>query len=239
MPSAQTSTNLKTIDIEGQIEDTTARIAYCDIQDLATAVDYDPLYTTVEGLMDADPQFVLDGLFTETGKYVPGDWHIQKGSPCINKGNPAYVAAAGEKDIDGETRIMNGRIEIGVDEVEMAIAARINVVPNKLFVPCKGYVMAMIRLPEGYAVQDIDATSIRLNDELAAQCLYLSRHNAVALFDIEKVHALLGDVEGKVELTVTGQLTDETVFTGSDIVQVIQIQWKNWLKQLYHSAWKK
>lgn len=233
------STNHKTIDIAGQMAGTTARIAYCDIQDLATAVDYDPLYTTVEGLIDADPLFVQNGSFTETGDYIPGDWHLQKASPCINTGNPAYVAVSGETDIDGEARVMNGRIEIGVDEVEMAIAAKIDITPEKLNIPGKGFVMAMIRLPQGYAVQDIDAASIRLNGKLSARSLKQCRNNTVAVFELEKVGDLLGGVEGNVELTVTGQLTDETVFTGSDTVQVIQVQWKNWLKQLYLSARKK
>jgi hypothetical protein len=231
------STNLKTIDISGQIENTT-RLAYCDIQNLATAVGYDPLYTTVEGLMDNNPLFVLDGSFTQAGEYTPGDWHLQKRSPCINAGNPAYVALPDEKDIDGEQRVMNGRVEIGVDEVEMAIAAKIDIVPGRLIVPCKGFVLAMIRLPEGYAVKDINAKSILWNGKLAARCLEKCRCNAIAVFDLDKVSDLLDDVEGKVGVTISGQLANGMAFAGSDIVQVHQIHWKNWFKRLCHSACK-
>lgn len=235
-----TGYNLKTIDITGQIDGTTARIAYCDIQDLANSLSYEnALVTTVEGLMDNDPAFVLNGSFTEDGEYVPGDCHLQKSSPCINAGNPVYVAAEGETDIDGEVRIMNGCIEIGVDEVEMAIAAKIDIVPGKLVIPCKGFVWAMIRLPEGYAVKDIDAKKIRLNDKLAARGLYKCRHNAVAVFDLDQVSDLLGDAEGKVEMTVTGQLHDGTAFAGSDTIEVVQIHWKHWFRWLCHSACKK
>ncbi len=47
---------------------------------------------------------------------VNGDFHLQAGSPAIDRGDPAYQAAPEETDLDGEARIANGRVDIGADE---------------------------------------------------------------------------------------------------------------------------
>jgi len=44
------------------------------------------------------------------------DYHLQLDSVCINAGDPDFVAAPGEKDIDGEERIFALRVDIGADE---------------------------------------------------------------------------------------------------------------------------
>ena len=35
---------------------------------------------------------------------------------CINAGDPAYVPASGETDIDGDDRVRLGRVDMGADE---------------------------------------------------------------------------------------------------------------------------
>ena len=46
------------------------------------------------------------------------DHHLSYNSAsCINAGDPNYSNEAGEKDIDGQSRIMGGRVDIGADEV--------------------------------------------------------------------------------------------------------------------------
>jgi alpha-tubulin suppressor-like RCC1 family protein len=44
------------------------------------------------------------------------DFHISQNSKCRNAGNPTGSYGSKEKDIDGETRVKNGRIDIGADE---------------------------------------------------------------------------------------------------------------------------
>gem|GEM_PF-2906800 len=44
------------------------------------------------------------------------DFHISQNSKCRNAGNPTYSYGSSETDIDGETRVKNGRIDIGADE---------------------------------------------------------------------------------------------------------------------------
>ena len=50
---------------------------------------------------------------------LPGDFHLALGSPCINAGtNLSWMS--GESDLDGETRIADGTVDIGADETHTA-----------------------------------------------------------------------------------------------------------------------
>jgi len=44
------------------------------------------------------------------------DVHLGGGSPAIDAGDPAFVAAAGETDLDGAARVNGPRVDIGADE---------------------------------------------------------------------------------------------------------------------------
>ncbi len=44
------------------------------------------------------------------------DLHLTAGSPAIGAGDPAFVPASGEKDIDGQNRVSGGRVDVGADE---------------------------------------------------------------------------------------------------------------------------
>jgi predicted outer membrane repeat protein len=69
------------------------------------------------GNIDSDPLFVS---FTAGDKAAydepktSGDFHIQGGSPCKDTGNNADAPAG--TDIDGDTRILNGTVDMGSDE---------------------------------------------------------------------------------------------------------------------------
>jgi len=62
---------------------------------------------TGDGNIDEDPLFVdADG----------GDYHLQYYSACIGAGDPEYEAGVGETDIDGDSRVQAGRVDMGADE---------------------------------------------------------------------------------------------------------------------------
>jgi hypothetical protein len=69
------------------------------------------------GNINSDPLFVS---FTAGDKAAyndpktSGDFHIQSGSPCKNTGNNADAPAG--TDIDGDTRILDGTVDMGSDE---------------------------------------------------------------------------------------------------------------------------
>jgi cysteine-rich repeat protein len=45
-----------------------------------------------------------------------GDVHLAPGSPAIDAGDPAFVPAAGEVDVDGGARLNGARVDCGADE---------------------------------------------------------------------------------------------------------------------------
>ncbi len=57
-----------------------------------------------------DPQLDVDG------------YHLSLSSPCINAGDPEYVAGKRETDIDGAPRVVGGVIDIGADETPVECA---------------------------------------------------------------------------------------------------------------------
>ncbi len=54
--------------------------------------------------------------------YIFPDYHLVGHSTCINAGDPNFAPAPGETDVDGQARVMGGRVDIGADEVVPEIA---------------------------------------------------------------------------------------------------------------------
>lgn len=48
------------------------------------------------------------------------DFHLATNSPARDTGDPAFLPAPGETDLDGQPRRFGGRVDIGVDEVPVA-----------------------------------------------------------------------------------------------------------------------
>jgi hypothetical protein len=74
-------------------------VSYCDIQDTSYA--------------GSSGNFVSDPLFVDV---LTDNFHLQIDSPCFNAGNNSAPGIPAE-DIDGNYRIMDGRVEIGADEI--------------------------------------------------------------------------------------------------------------------------
>jgi len=55
------------------------------------------------------------------------DYHIQTLSPAIDKGNPLFVPAIGEVDIDGEPRIYGSQVDVGADEWHSSSSMDVNI----------------------------------------------------------------------------------------------------------------
>ncbi len=49
---------------------------------------------------------------------APDRIHLLAGSPCINAGDPRFVGVDEQTDIDGDARVLDGRVDIGADEVD-------------------------------------------------------------------------------------------------------------------------
>lgn len=51
--------------------------------------------------------------------FVDADYHISADSGCVDAGDPGFAYQDVLADIDGQPRILNGRIDIGIDEVPL------------------------------------------------------------------------------------------------------------------------
>jgi hypothetical protein len=165
------------------------------------------------GNIGADPCFIDPN--TE-------DYHLLPDSPCIDAGDPNYIAEPNETDLDGKSRIINGRIDMGAYEYRFTIAAEARIVPQTINLASKGkWITCYIWPPEEYDVVEIDSNSILLKCEIEPEFLHVDEQQQVAIarFDREEVQSIL-DI-GEVELTITGQLTDGTAFEATDIIKVI------------------
>ncbi len=102
-------------------------ISYSDVQGGQTAAYVDPccVLNWGGGNIDIDPNYVDSGYWDPNNTpddpnddfWVEGDVHLQWHSPCINAGDPTYAQDPNETDIDGEPRVINGRVDMGADEV--------------------------------------------------------------------------------------------------------------------------
>ena len=166
-----------------------------------------------EGNLDADPCFVDSD---------NSDYHLLPGSPCIDAGDPNYIAEPNETDLDGNPRIINSRIDMGAYEYIPPIPSDVDIEPDTLNLASKGkWISAFIWLPEDYNVADIDPKSVYLDGEIEPEQFRLSEDNQVAIakFSREKVQVIL-DI-GEVELTITGNFIDGIPFEGTDTIKVI------------------
>lgn len=101
-----------------------ATATYSVIQNLTTNVAPPGETNASVGNRASVPQFVDPGYWDDMGTpgnmtddvFVPGDYHLTALSPCMDRGDPNFVADEGETDFDGEPRIMNCRVDIGADE---------------------------------------------------------------------------------------------------------------------------
>jgi Secretion system C-terminal sorting domain/Right handed beta helix region len=58
--------------------------------------------------INVNPNFILAAITNP-------DFHLNNSSPCINSGNPAFVAQSGEVDVDNQARV-NSIVDCGADE---------------------------------------------------------------------------------------------------------------------------
>jgi hypothetical protein len=64
---------------------------------------------TENNCIHSDPLFV---------NAAGGNYRLQAGSPCIDRGNNSYVPAGVTTDLDGNPRIQNGTVDLGAYEYQ-------------------------------------------------------------------------------------------------------------------------
>jgi len=162
-----------------------------------------------------------------------GDYHLQSDSPCIDNGTNIGAPTG---DIEGNPRPIDGDgdddaiTDMGAYEFvpPPIVEATVDFDPDTLNLKSKGKVVTgYVELAEGYDVSDINVSTILLNDSVSAEAKPIS----IGDYDVDGVPDLMvkfdrSDVQDvlepgdEVEVTVSGELTDGTLFEGTDTIRV-------------------
>ncbi|GAG81043.1 unnamed protein product [marine sediment metagenome] len=210
------------MDESAQIHGGMPVVNYCCIHGCTGALDG-------TGNIDAYPCFVELGYWDTNDTptpwddfWVAGDYHLLEDSPCIDTGDPNYIAEPNETDLDGRPRIIGGRIDMGAYEYSPAIPAEVRIVPRTINLASMGkWITCYIWLGEDYDVADIDPNSVLLEDEIQAQSFVVDEEEQIVIvrFSRSEVQGILN--AGQVELTISGELSDGTRFEGTDTIRII------------------
>ncbi len=210
---------------------TSVRISYCDIQNPDESVIFDTDCTIEwgQGNIDLDPGFAGTDSLNNIQAAAAGDYHLLEGSPCVDAGDPSFVAAPDETDIDGEPRILGAKIDIGADELATFVPAEVKITPKTLNIPSNGKWIScsVMLLDENYNISDVNIATIMLmlNDgELLIPVSIRTDQQAQKLllkFDRLDVQEMLKYDENPISLTVTGMLNDGMDFAGDDTITIL------------------
>jgi hypothetical protein len=143
------------------------------------------------GNIDVDPLFVDSAV---------GDYHLLSDSLCIDTGDPDYVAEDGERDIDGNERIIGGRIDMGAYEYQP---------PNNASVADAGADKTVYAWIDGIAEVELDGSGSYDEDDDELSYLWTWEIGGEA-FDANGVNPVieLGVGEHEITLVVNDGLED-------------------------------
>jgi len=110
---------------------------------------------------------------------------------------------------------------VGSVNVTIASAVRIDIKPETLNLNSKGVFTAFIELPEEFDAEDIDMSTVACAGAPAQKSMLADDGRLLIKFDCEALDPEKVSAGDAVKLTVTGKLTDGTLFAGSDTVRVI------------------
>jgi hypothetical protein len=175
------------------------------------------------GNISNDPLFVSPGYWDAAGQWVDGDYHLLTDSPCIDAGDPAYIHALGETDLDGQPRVIGGRIDMGAFEQSLLVTLDVEIYPPVINLKSKGnWITTFLYFPEGYNVADVNSATLRLEGDIQQQWIWFDEESGLVMarFPRQDVQGLLSVDD--VELTVTGFFMNGTAFKGTGLVRVQQ-----------------
>jgi hypothetical protein len=186
-----------------------------------------PNYTCIQGWtgqwpgvgnIGSDPFFVAS---------PSGDYHLLEDSPCIDAGDPNYVAEPNETDLDGRPRVIGGRIDMGAYELGLLpIEVPMKLVPQALNPDSHGkWIKAHFMLPEGFTVEDVDTSRPAEIEQfhITSESMEVSVNEdglvaVVAAFD-RSAFCGIGPFEG--EIAVVGYLRSGQKFRGTDTIKIV------------------
>ncbi|RKY05841.1 MAG: hypothetical protein DRP66_10005, partial [Planctomycetota bacterium] len=214
----------------------TVDVSYCNVQ--GTDTDVMVLAPSVVnwgmGNIEDDPMFIEPGYIDDMGAYVEGDFGLLEESPCVDAGDPNYVAAEGATDVYGARRLFGEEIDIGaaefvIEEIEIeTIEAKIKLWPRVINLRGKQkWFFCAIRL-EDYQAEDIDADSIVLEETIKPKWArkFKRVNDLIVRFDMDEIRELIDDSQKTITLTVQGALKDGASFAGDDTLKIRRPKYK-------------
>ncbi|MFC1605105.1 hypothetical protein ACFL5F_08780, partial [Planctomycetota bacterium] len=128
--------------------------------------------TGLDGNISQDPLFAHS---------EAGDYHLLPDSPCISAGDPTFIAASGQTDIDGEDRVYAVRVDMGADEFVgpvrlVAHAGTDQYVDRRQPVTLdgSGSFFRDLRAVNAYAWTQVGGPTVELSDANAAQPMFVA-----------------------------------------------------------------
>ena len=204
------------------------------------------------GNINSDPCFVAQGYWDSNDTpndiyddfWVDGDYHLLPPSLCIDTADPCYISGPSETDLDGNPRIINGRIDMGAYEALLPpLEVPMKLTPQVLNPRSKGkWLKAHFVFPEGFTADDIDTDTPALIEPLGIESNYIDVFmnkdgfvEIVAAFSRADICGALM-ANDPVEVTVIALLTTGRQFYGTAFVTIIDRrqprQWRQ-LKNQY------
>lgn len=186
-------------------------------------------YVNVPITLDATDSYDPDGVIVsyEWDLDFDGEYDDASGATPSYTWTTTYVGNIGLKvtDDDGLISITTTSVDIS----KIVLLATIDIDPDTLNLNSTGnWITCYIELPDGYDVEDINISTILLNDTIPAENhpTNISDYDndgipdLMVKFDRQEVIDILEPGEN-VEITVAGELVDGTRFEGIDYIRVI------------------
>lgn len=131
--------------------------------------------------------------------------------------------------VDWTTGVSDSRFDFWINPVvsevtsptppfHVLIDADVDIKPETLNLKSKGVLTAFIKLPEQYSVKNINVNTITCNGASAIKGI-VDDNTLIVKFRRQDLQIQKIEPEEEIELTITGQLSDGTVFEGSDEVR--------------------
>jgi hypothetical protein len=194
-------------------------------------INIDPCFVSPGYWVDADDGSIVVDPNEPNAVWIPGDYHLLPGSPCINTGYWDYPIVPNETDLDGRPRVIGGRIDMGAYEFVPPIEVVMKFTPQALNPGSQGrWVKAHFVLPEEFTVEDVDTNSpARIIEPFRVESEYINVFvNEEDLVEIEAAFGRgafspCGSGQAEKTLTVVGLLSSASgqYFRGSDTIKII------------------
>ena len=225
------------------LEDSSAiDVNYCDVKGGQAGIHDDGSGNTINwgsGNIDVDPMFVdpngVDGVIGTEDDNL----RLMSDSPCIDTGDPNYIAEPNETDLDGRLRIIGDRIDMGAYEFVARMEVAMKITPQTLNINSNGkWVKAHFVLPEEFEVDDVDADSPAklwpFGIDSNNMDVFVNEDGLVeveAAFDRAELCSN-GFFDGIV--TVEGLFADGNYFYGTDTIKIIDNAFVHLAGLAYH-----